>query len=154
PRDEVWLTAIAKDTYAAEGREHDPARSSTRRLRIISESDLVEQVRTELSGVRQAAMRLDQDQADISRRAQNADPAETRPLQEGLTQRVAPQGDVVKRLGDRITRNNLVDRSLSALLDDSARALADAEHASGQAARDLDEADRAALDPKARDELT
>ncbi len=143
PRDEVWLTTLAKDTFVRGDESHGPVRSGVRRLRVIAESELIEQVRAELAGVRQAALRLDQDQGDIARRAGVSDPADLRPLQEGLSQRVVPQGDVLDRLARRVERNNLIDRALTGLLEDSRGALEGARDASGRAERGLEQAERA-----------
>jgi len=143
PRDELWLSAVVKDAFATDAAVHEPVRSSVRRLRIIAESELIEQIRSELAGVRQAALRLDQDQGDIARRAELSDPADLRPLQGGLSQRISPQGEVLKRLARRAERNNLVDRALSGLLRDSGTALEQADRASQLAERELERAERA-----------
>lgn len=135
--DEVWLTARVTDILGA----GDPARavvSPVRRLRVISESELVEQIRVELSGVRDAAIRLVQDQerlsGDLARAGADARAAaDQRQLQRALSDRLSPVGDVLSRLRSRTERNRLDDRVLAGLLDDAATAVADAAHGARRA---------------------
>jgi hypothetical protein len=74
PGDELWLTALATDNYNMDGNRHEPVRSSVRKLRIIKEEELVEQVRAELSAVRKIAIRLDEEQADLRKSVQSGAP--------------------------------------------------------------------------------
>jgi hypothetical protein len=136
--DELWLTALAQDTFSIDGRTREPTRSSVRRLRIISEQELIDQVRASLAGVRESAMRLDEEQRDLSRAVQErgADP-ENRSRQSGLTERLGAQRETVERLADRVARNALDDRQLEALLGEAERALERASEASLEAARNL-----------------
>ncbi len=148
PRDEVWLTALAQDAFALEGKSHEPTRSAVRRLRIIAESELVEQIRGELNGVRQAALRLDQDQADAMKRLENgASSGDVKNLQEGITQRVVPQEDTVKRQSARVERNGLSDRALEGMLKDAGQALEQAAERSAEAAAALEKHERSANQP-------
>ena len=157
PGDEVWLTAEAVDVYEMNGVRHDVATSSRRRLRVIAESDLVEQVRAELTGLREAAKRLEQEQGRL------ADATEESAVQEALAgepaqdaaakqaavgERLTPMGDALARLAARVARNRLDDEALAGVLRD-AEGLADAaQEASDRAEEALDRlAAPAVVDP-------
>jgi len=122
--DEVWLTTEARDIYAIEGLVHAPVVSSKRRLRIISEGELIEQVRAELAGLRESAKRLEQEQgrlADQTSAAADDSKAagDLRARQDGLGDRLLPLGGVLERLQARAQRNRLEDESLAGLLNDA-----------------------------------
>lgn len=144
PGDEVWLTAATIDargalsTPAGTTDTTDNATSDVispvRRLRIISESQLVEQIRTELTGLRDAARRLEQDQRSLSEQRDQAtnagDTAESQQAAAGEAQRQAQQQtslrdrlrpieDNLQRLARRAERNNLSDTALTGLLTDA-----------------------------------
>ncbi len=148
PGDEVWLHAIAQDTYAArtdsgEAR-HDPVRSSPRKLRIIREEELVAQIRQELSGVRKAALRLDAEQGDLRKSVdQGAVTSEERRRQAGLTQRLSQQREVVDRLSQRTERNRLSDQTLKDLLGELSSSFDAAASPSERAAGQMDQQARA-----------
>lgn len=143
--DEVRLTGIASDIFEAEGKPREPSRSVVRRLRIISETQLIEQVRTDLASVRQSALRADADQKEIASR--DAADHGTQSRQDALTQRIAPMRDAVDRLSKRVERNALGDRDLREMLDQAAQSLDAASDASAQASRAMQAAQRAENDP-------
>lgn len=147
--DEVRLTGVASDIFEADGKPRDPTRSGVRRLRIISETQLIEQVRTDLSSVRQSALRADADQKEIASR--DAADHGTQSRQDSLTQRIAPMRDAVDRLSKRVERNALGDRDLRELLDQAGQSLDAASAASSQASRAMQAAQRAE-DDKSRAE--
>lgn len=147
--DEVRLTGVASDIFEAEGKPRDPTRSSVRRLRIISETQLIEQVRTDLASVRQSALRADADQKEIASR--DAADQGTQARQDSLTQRIAPMRDAIDRLSKRVERNALGDRDLRELLDQAGQSLDAASAASSQASRAMQAAQRAE-DDKSRAE--
>ncbi|RMH13562.1 MAG: hypothetical protein D6695_03675 [Planctomycetota bacterium] len=138
--DEVWITATALDSYAAAGLGREPVRSSVRKLRIISQSELIEHIRAELGGLRQTAIRLDEQQAEL--RAQLLDQGPSRGLssQQGeLTDRIAAQQTTLDRLQSRLARNGLDDQALAGLLRDAKSFIASAASASSQAAEQIAE---------------
>lgn len=142
PGDEVWLTALAADLLGEAEKARGPTLSTVRRLRVISDSELVEQLRAELSGVREAAKRLERDQAALSddraKAVDNAQAALDQARRQGaLTERIAPMDAVVQRLEERVARNQLADRALSGLLEDARGAVADAAKASQRASEAL-----------------
>lgn len=147
--DEVRLTGVASDIFEAEGKPRGPTRSAVRRLRIISETQLIEQVRTDLASVRQSALRADADQKEIASR--DAADQGTQSRQDSLTQRIAPMRDAIDRLSKRVDRNALGDRDLRELLDQAGRSLDSAGDASSQASRAMQAAQRAE-DDKSRAE--
>lgn len=120
PRDEVWLTAVVQDTFFAfDGARHEPVRSAARRLRIISEEELVDQMRSELGALRRVAMRLDEEQAQVQSTVRTGEiSSEDAQRQAGLTQRLQQQRAAVQRLIDRMERNRLADETLGGLLED------------------------------------
>lgn len=161
PGDEVWLTAATID---ARGALSSPAESSdtsadiispVRRLRIISESQLVEQIRAELTGLRDAARRLEQDQRSLSaQRDQAVNAGETQESQQAaageaqrqaqqqtsLRDRLRPIEDNLQRLARRAERNNLSDTTLSGILTDArdtAQAASEQTQQAGEALRQL-----------------
>ncbi|MCC6969968.1 MAG: hypothetical protein IT434_07065, partial [Phycisphaerales bacterium] len=143
--DEVRLTGIASDIFEAEGKPREPSRSVVRRLRIISETHLIEQVRTDLASVRQSALRADADQKEIASR--DAADHGTQSRQDALTQRIAPMRDAVDRLSRRVERNALGDRDLREMLDQAGQSLDAASDASAQASRAMQASQRAEDDP-------
>lgn len=144
PGDELWLTAISTDRFAIGAQVHEAVRSIPRKLRIISEAQLVEQVMSDLSPLRPAAERLDQDQAAISKRtdelsrpgADRSQAAEAAQQEKSLADRLAPASDLVKRAKERVERNAVADRSLRDMLDQAEKLVNDA----AESARDASEA--------------
>ncbi len=146
PGDELWITALAADAYSASGAERAPTRSAPRRLRIISEAELMEQVRAELAALRRAAIQLDAEQAAAQRQTETLGPTDDAARrQASLPERIAQQRRAVDMLAERVRRNALDDPSLSGTLDDADGLLADASDAAREAARAL-ETERRRLD--------
>ena len=143
PGDELWLSARAEDGFDLLGTRHDPVESSVRRLRVISESDLIDQVRGELSGVRRSAIRVDQRQGELIQRVQDGpEPSGARQIraaQDSLTDRLARQRATIDRLRGRVERNGLRDEALDGLLDDSGQLLDRAAQSSASARDELEQ---------------
>jgi hypothetical protein len=142
--DELWLTGVARDLLSAADLSRKPATSSKRRLRIISESELVEQVRAELVGVREAAKRLVEEQDRLATRRPSAvqDPdaaSEQAPRQSAVADRLGPMSKSVERLQKRLDRNKLDDAGLKGLLDDAGKSAQDAREAADKATASLDQ---------------
>ena len=97
--DEVTLHAVAADGFELDGRTHDPVEAAVRRLRIIDEGTLIDQVRGDLAGVRQQAVRLERQQAELSLRAEGDDAASLAGAQARLTRTVAEPGRAARRGG-------------------------------------------------------
>jgi hypothetical protein len=141
PGDEVWVTTLAADTYAIGAERHDPVRSAPRKLRIITEEDLVEQVRAELSAVRRLAMKLDEEQGELRTPVQaGAITPDDRRRQSGLAQRIQQQAQTIERLTARTERNRLNDEALTGLLSDIGELLDGAARDAEQAGERMDAA--------------
>jgi hypothetical protein len=155
PRDELWITALVQDNYLGfEGARHEAVRSTPRKLRIISEEELIEQVRTELSALRRVAMRLDEEQGQMQGpvRAGEISGDDAR-RQTGLTQRIGQQTGAVERMMQRLERNRLQDEALQGLLEDVDSlfrgAAGDSDRAGSQmTAATRNEEEAAELDPQ------
>ncbi len=119
--DTVTLHAVAQDVFELSGRRHDPVESSPRTLRIIDEPTLVSQIRTELAGLRQQVVRLEQTQQRIQ---SEHPPSVTIPQQEQITQRLDAQTALLNRLTARMQRNRMEAPDTLKLID-SAEALVD-----------------------------
>ncbi|MCX5688546.1 MAG: hypothetical protein NTV94_01915 [Planctomycetota bacterium] len=142
PGDEVWLVARARDLLLA-GSNANGIESPRRRLRIIAESELIEQVRAELSGLREAAKRAESEQSKLAGQrdaAQQSAKTAAGQLsrQQSLSERLAPMQEVVKRLEKRAERNQLNDEALRGVLNDALELTKESAEQSGKAADALD----------------
>lgn len=141
PGDEVLITALGQDIFELDGVRHAPVASDTRRLRVITEQELADQVRRVLRGVRNTGQSLERNQRLVAERTETSPPAETTEQQGDISRRIAAQQDTVEALRDRLTRNrphNL--EALEELLDRADEMLEEAKQASEQAEQALSEA--------------
>lgn len=141
--DEVWVTALAADTFALGGETHEPVRSSVRKLRIMSRDELLGQVWNQLSEVRRSAIQLEQEQRNLQQAAarpgeQSARQAER--AQAGMTERLDRQQDAVRSLEERLEENAMAEPTLEAVLEQSQHTLQRAGQNSGKAGQALSEA--------------
>ncbi|MFI4881441.1 MAG: hypothetical protein ACIAQU_02525, partial [Phycisphaerales bacterium JB064] len=118
PGDDLLITALATDLRGGE-----PIVSAVRRLRIIGESELVEQLRAELGAVRETAKRLDRSQADVLDGAAELgearvgeDDTELAREQGDLTAQLSRQAEAVRDVAERADRNALNDADLAEML--------------------------------------
>lgn len=143
--DEVRLAALGRDVFAeAPQGEADPrvVRSAERRLRVIDEAAFVGQLRAELAGVRRASIEIDSAQGSLAEASgEDAEHASRADRQAALTDRIEAQRNAVQRLGARVRRNALDDRTLAEMLEDASGLLRDAAEASTRAAAELADAD-------------
>lgn len=142
PGDEVWLIAQVSDLMmSAKG---EPAIESVkRRLRLIAESELIEQVQAELGGIREAARRAEVEQSNLSsqREQSRADAkaaAQQVSRQQSLGDRLKPMSDAVSRLSSRLQRNRLANEGLAGLLQNAGDLATEAKEQSEAAADALD----------------
>jgi hypothetical protein len=159
PGDELWIVATSQDKAGlASGRAG--VESSIRRLTIISESELVSQVGSEMAGLRDAAARLEQEQAKLSQQREQAlqalqqnqgQDASSRQAQaaaqQALAQQASSQGALsqrtrtlqqrVQKLSERLERNRLDDAALRGLLEDANQTAQEATGASSEAQQAL-----------------
>lgn len=141
PGDEIRLVAVAADILGASTGSREPTRSSPRTLKIISEADFVQEIRSQLSELRQAAQRIDAQQGEV-RTATGERGVETsvRRGQSQITDRIARQGETLERINERVQENALNDQGLRDLLGEVNERLNEAGAASGKAATGLDAA--------------
>lgn len=146
--DEVLITAIAADVYdltAPDGSQltHGETVSTPRRLRIISEAELVEQILAELGGVRRGAVRLAEQQTELIEQVRTSRTTGQPPIQSmardqaALTDALDRLTSTVEQLAQRTSRNGLDDAALQELLQRSDRALDLAADESEKAASEL-----------------
>jgi len=159
PGDEVHLYAVAKDNFALEGQTREPVLSMPRKLRIIGETQLIEQILAELGTIRTAAQRIDQEEQRLQREIPNLTQkggseraARMKKDQQGLTERMSPPAALVKRLADRVDRNALADRTLRQMLEESSRLLDEAADRSKEASDALDRSQEKDPDAPAKGE--
>lgn len=139
--DEVRLFALAKDAFVGEGGERPATRSAPRTLRIISESQFIDEVRRELNQVRQGAIRVDAQQGEVSAQTEQAGAdRQARRGQAQVSERISRQGEALARVSERVKENGLVDPSLAELLSAGAQAAEKAGQASSRAGKALDRA--------------
>lgn len=143
PGDEVWLTAQVRDAIMAFDAPAGPGViSPVRRLRFISASELVEQLRQELTGLRDATARLETEQntlrEQLPQATANTDQArgnakQQAPRQEGVEQRLKPVTSALERLQERAERNRLDDAAFNQLLQDASESAKQASESAKQA---------------------
>ncbi len=143
PGDEIWVSAIATDAYNLGETAREPVVSPVRRLRVISEAQLVEEIRAELQAVRDAARRLEEEQSRLTpslglAAAQPAAARQQRAVQNAIQDRLHPVDETLDRLENRATRNRLDDEAIKDLLGEAGDLV--------QKASDAAQAAKAALD--------
>ncbi len=151
PGDEIWLTAIATDGFDLGESPRGPVVSPVRRLLVISDAQLVEEIRTELQAVRDAARRLEEEQSRLTQSlglaaAQSAAARQQRAVQNAIRDRLHPVDETLDRLEGRVTRNRLDDGAIKDLLGEAGELV--------QRASDATEAAEGALDALAQDETS
>ncbi|GAB4550174.1 MAG: hypothetical protein Tsb0013_11810 [Phycisphaerales bacterium] len=150
--DEVLLVALASDRFVdASGAVREPTRSSGRILRIIDEEAFVREVRDALAGVREGAIRLEQQQEALreSTRERGAERTTTR-AQAQVAQRLEQRLEELRDIADRVEENRLDNDALSELLEEAQGATERAAQSASDAAQGLAEA-RAGMDPQETD---
>lgn len=138
--DVVLVTAIAMDSYELDGVRHEPARSAVRRLQVISELDYAEQIRRQLGGIRQNAIRVESLQSELQDDVsdEGVKPGVSR-AQAQIGQRIAEQREMISRLAEDIKRNRLDDEQLQTLLEQSSDLLDYAGRASSTASQMIEQ---------------
>lgn len=159
PGDEVRVIASATDVLGA------TAVSPVRTLRIISEAELFEQMQRELEGVRQAAQRLEREQASLANVTQDlaqqlaqdpsnasnaSDAAKQADKQDALSRRVEPLEGLIDRLNDRLERNRPEDQAMTDVLESAKELIEQAQDASTKATDALDRAAKGSPEERAQ----
>ena len=138
PGDQVILTAAARDIYELDGKRHDIVRSAPRTLRIVDTASLINQLRNELSAVRQQAIRLEARQTEI----RTGEQQQAHSRQEQLTQQLSRQKDALRQLEQRAQRNKLDDPQLKDLIQRSKDLVDQAQNESQSATQQLEQSRR------------
>jgi len=138
--DVIEVSGVAQDVYELDGDVHAPARSAVRRLRIISERAFGESMFQELKALRQNAIRLEGQQAELQDDVidDGVQPG-IRRAQERLGERIAEQIESLQRVRSRKEMNNFEDGQLDALIDQAADLLTHAGRASNEAAAAIEQ---------------
>ncbi|MFM9958789.1 MAG: hypothetical protein ACKVZJ_12005, partial [Phycisphaerales bacterium] len=154
PGDEVRLTALAADVFAApvgpgdEAKPREATRSAVRTLRIISESQFIEEVQRELTQVRQSAIRIEAQQGEVqSRTTERGADRQSRRGQAQVTERIGRQAEAVQRVADRVKENGLMDPALAEVLQRAGQTIEQAGQSSSEAGKTLDEASSGLPEP-------
>ena len=138
PGDEVLITARGRDVYNLNGVAHDEVQSETRRLRVITEQELADQVRRVLRGIRNTAQTLERNQRLVAERTERGEPSEAAAQQGDLSRRIAAQSDQLDAVRQRLDRNGPENLDgLERLLDRAEGLLDSARQASEQAEQNL-----------------
>jgi len=117
PGDVLEVRALAADSFALNGRSHDPVASIARRLTIISEAQFAESVLKDLAGIRDSAIRASSDQGSLRQLAGTAVAPES--LQGAMREqarlglRIDRIRDALARVDQRIARNGFDDSNLT-----------------------------------------
>ena len=141
PGDEVLISALGSDVYSLDGQTHGEIASETRRLRVITEQELADQIRRVMRGVRNSAQSLERNQRLVSERTEGGQPTETAQEQGDISRRITAQQDTLDAVRERLDRNqphNL--ESLENLLDRAGEMLDQAKEASDKAEQALNNA--------------
>lgn len=141
PGDEVLITAVGQDVFKLQGVGYGEVRSDTRRLRVMTEQELADQVRRVLRGVRNTAQSLERNQRLVAERTQDGEPAETAEQQGDIGRRIASQQDTIDAVKERLQRNEPRDLDgLEQLLERAEGMLDKARASSEQAQERLEQA--------------
>ena len=130
PGDELTVTATAQDNFNLDGQRHDPVVSAPRRIRIISQEQLMRELRIEMAKVRDRAVHARGTQQRLSKAPANS---ETARKQQRVAQNIKNLAQSLQQLDERIRTNRLSDEWLDQTLRD-ARQLSQSARGSAQKA--------------------
>lgn len=142
--DDVELVAIAADERPVGDGGIEPVRSAVRRLRVVAEASLIEELQGALGAVRRDALRMDEDQ----RRLQDEmnDDGVDRPQvrdQGRIGDRISAASEVVENIRERQAENRIEDGILDEVVEQASDLLEAAQRASDRAVAAMDRATQA-----------
>lgn len=143
--DVVVVQAHGTDVFDLHGMRHDPVDATPRRLRIIDPATLIAQVRGDLAGVRQQAVRLERQQDELARRAEDA-PAPRAAEQTRLSRGIDTQARQLQNITERLELNRLDEPALDELVRQAAQLVDEAQRTSEQAQQNLRDAAQSAAE--------
>jgi hypothetical protein len=136
--DEVWIEAIAMDLRAsASDGGLGITRSPTRVLRVVDDAQLIEQIRSSLSPIRNALRQIDDQQNQLQQMLRDGELSSSRD-QRSIANRIEANRRTVEQLQRSVERNTLDDPALESLLNDSASILEEAILAAERASDQID----------------
>lgn len=146
--DVIEIVGVAEDGYEREGVRHDRARSAPRRLRVISQREFGEALLHELKALRQNAIRLEGQQAELQDDVidEGVQPGVSR-AQERISERLAEQLQALDQLRQRQQMNRFDDAALQSLVEQSRDLLEHAGLASAQAQAAIEQRQRQQTQP-------
>ncbi len=143
--DEVHLNAIAWDLRAGntdiENASLGMTQSSTRILRVVEDSVIIDDLRKGLGSISGAMRQLDEQQANAQKQLQNQQQTQAQTTsadQRSVTDRLDASERTIEQLRETFKRNNLDDAALGSLLDDASAVASEASKASERASDQID----------------
>ena len=141
PGDQVWITASAWDLRQNDSNDTLGMTESPRRvLRVVSDTELIDQIRSALSPIANAMRQLDDQQATLQRRLRDGELSTSRD-QRSLTNRLDANARTIEQLEHNLQRNALQDPALESLLNDAGSILDEASQAGDRASDQIDRGD-------------
>ena len=139
--DIIEVVAIARDEWIGSDGPRDAVRSEVRKLRVVSEIDLMEQLQGALGSVRRSAIRMEGDQAALTDRVRETggDRGVTRE-QDRIGDRIESVRDAIDSVRDRRDENRIEDELLADVIEQASEILDAADAAADRALADLDRA--------------
>ncbi len=140
--DVVLVNIVAEDMYVIDGQRRGPVLSAVRKLRVIDETELAEDVRRRLAAVRQTAIRIEALQGELQEHLgeMGIQPG-LRGAQARIGDSLADQRKIVEQLRRQLTRNRLSDQALAQLIDQSGDLVDYAGRASNRAVEAIERED-------------
>lgn len=133
PGDEIRIWADAWDLRAQADRPSlGYARSGERVIRIVTEEELIEQVRRSLDPIRNNLRSLDQRQGEVQDLLRDESPRAA-DEQRSLSERLRANENVLNQLAETVKRNAIDDDTLRRTIDDAASVIAEAARQSERA---------------------
>ena len=147
--DDVSVVSIVTDEWVGSEGPREPVRSEPRRFKVVSESELIEQLQGGLGSIRRSAIRLEGDQAELADRVrQDGANRESTRSQDRIGDRIEGARAALEAVEARRSENRIEDDLLADVLDQAENLIEAAAAAEDRALAALDRAaaarDRAA----------
>ena len=151
--DTVLVRAVAEDIYVQDGVRHPRVLSAPRTLRIVSEEDFEQQLRSTLASVRREAIRTDALQAHAQERLvgkMQTDQGEQSVAKEqaDVSESLVRHADSLAALGRRMQRNGREGNELSQLAQEAEAVSEAARTASEEAAKHIESSQTPGVSPE------
>lgn len=158
--DDVVMVSVVGDDWIGPEGPRDSIRSEPRRFRVISETDLLEQLQGGLGTLRRSAIRMESEQAELLDRVRrDGANSESARNQGRLGDRIEGAQETLDSIERRRNENRIEDDLLSEVMEAASEIVDAAVRANDQAVASLDQASQArkrsadpGLDPSERSE--